>query len=122
MQDLIERLSNAIDKALAETEGFAPASSSTTRELAYAAQLAMTALVEHPELADVDYGEPDPAENERVSAALAQGGSIREGAKVLGVSTHRMKHLIIQHRVEWPRGWRERQAERRAQAKDPTCG
>ena len=84
MHDLIERLSNAIDKALAETEE-GPASSSTTRELAYAAQSALTALVEHPELAAVDYGEPDPAENERVSAALAQGGSIREGAKVLGV-------------------------------------
>lgn len=119
MHDLIERLSNAIDKALAETED-GPASSSTTRELAYAAQSALTALVEHPELAAVDYGEPDPAENARVTAALAEGGSIREGAKVLGVSTHRMKHLIVQHRVEWPRGWRERQAERRA--KEEPCG
>ena len=79
MQDLIERLSNAIDKALAETEE-GPASSSTTRELAYAAQSALTALVEHPELAAVDYGEPDPAENARVTAALIEGGSIRAGA------------------------------------------
>ena len=48
-------------------------------------------------------GEPDQAEHDRVAAALAEGGTIAEGARVLGVSKKRMKVLIIQHRVQWPR-------------------
>lgn len=48
-------------------------------------------------------GPPDAAEHDRVAAALAQGGTIAEGARVLGVSKKRIKLLIVQHRVEWPR-------------------
>ena len=48
-------------------------------------------------------GPPDPAEHDRVAAALEKGGTIAEGARVLGVSKRRMKLLIVQHRVTWPR-------------------
>lgn len=50
--------------------------------------------------------ESDPANPDDVTAALVKGGSITGGAAVLGVSAHRMKRLIIQHRIEWPRGSR----------------
>lgn len=51
----------------------------------------------------VEYGEPDPAEHDRVAAALERGGTIAGGAREIGVSRERMKHLIIQHRVQWPK-------------------
>lgn len=57
-----------------------------------------------PTIERIEYGEPDPVEHDRVAAALETGGTIADGARVLGVSRERMKHLIIQHRVEWPRG------------------
>lgn len=47
-------------------------------------------------------GPPDPAEHDRVAAALEKGGTIAEGARVFGVSKRRMKLLIVQHRVTWP--------------------
>lgn len=39
-----------------------------------------------------------------MSALVADSCDSRRAALYLGVSAHRMKRLIVQHRVEWPRG------------------
>lgn len=35
--------------------------------------------------------------------ALATAGSIVEAAQLLGCTRHRLKRLIIAHRIEWPK-------------------
>ena len=50
------------------------------------------------------FGEPDPSEHRRITMVMEECGSIARAALYLGVSNHRMKRLIVQHRVEWPRG------------------
>ncbi len=41
--------------------------------------------------------------------ALATAGSIVEAAPLLGCTRHRLKRLIIAHRIEWPRGYKPRE-------------
>jgi hypothetical protein len=62
-------------------------------------QQALDSLLENSE----EFGEPDPSEHRRVTMALEECGSIARAALYLGVSDRRMKRLIVQHRVEWPR-------------------
>lgn len=51
----------------------------------------------------LEVGEPDDAENRRVSAALHDAGSIRGASELLGITPTQIKLLIIQHKVTWPR-------------------
>ena len=61
---------------------------------------ALDSMLENSE----EFGEPDPSEHRRITMVMEECGSIARAALYLGVSNHRMKRLIVQHRVEWPRG------------------
>jgi molybdenum-dependent DNA-binding transcriptional regulator ModE len=43
------------------------------------------------------------AERVLVVAALEEGGSVAEAARLLGVNPRAAQRLIIKHRIEWPR-------------------
>jgi transcriptional regulator with GAF, ATPase, and Fis domain len=43
------------------------------------------------------------AERALVVAALEEGGSVAEAARLLGVNPRAAQRLIIKHRIEWPR-------------------
>jgi len=60
---------------------------------------ALDSMLENSE----EFGEPDPSEHKRITMVMEECGSIARAALYLGVSDHRMKRLIVQHRVEWPR-------------------
>ena len=66
----------------------------------YELRHALDSMLENSE----EFGEPDPSEHKRITVVMEECGSIARAALYLGVSDHRMKRLIVQHRVEWPRG------------------
>jgi len=53
------------------------------------------------------------AERLLVVEALATAGSIVEAAQLLDVNRHKLRRLILKHRIEWPRaaGAQERRQE-----------
>lgn len=44
------------------------------------------------------------AEKALCVAALEQGGSIVEAARMLGITRHALKRRIVKHAIDWPRG------------------
>jgi transposase-like protein len=43
------------------------------------------------------------AEKALCVAALEQGGSIVEAARMLGITRHALKRRIVKHTIDWPR-------------------
>jgi transposase-like protein len=58
------------------------------------------------------------AEKALCVAALEQGGSIVEAARMLGITRHALKRRIVKHAIDWPRSGASVSAPTTEQAAD----